>query len=65
MTEIRQRVDVPLVLHGASGLPTRDITRAISLSICKVNVATELKIAFSARQNYLTQHAGPAIPAIA
>lgn len=47
LTEIRQRVDVPLVLHGASGLPTRDITRAISLGICKVNVATELKIAFS------------------
>ncbi len=63
LTEIRQRVDVPLVLHGASGLPTRDITRAISLGICKVNVATELKIAFSgALKNYLTQHAEASDP---
>ncbi len=44
---IRDCVDVPLVLHGASGLPDSDIRRAISLGVCKVNVATELKIAFS------------------
>lgn len=41
---IRDRVDVPLVLHGASGLPDSDIRRAISLGVCKVNVATELKL---------------------
>lgn len=47
LAAIRQCVDIPLVLHGASGLPEADIRRAISLGICKVNVATELKIAFS------------------
>lgn len=47
LAAIRDRVDVPLVLHGASGLPDSDIRRAISLGVCKVNVATELKIAFS------------------
>ncbi|MDA8477773.1 tagatose bisphosphate family class II aldolase [Citrobacter sp. Awk 4] len=57
LEEIRQCVDVPLVLHGASGLPTQDIKRAISLGICKVNVATELKIAFSeALKDYLNNH---------
>ena len=47
LAAIRDRVDVPLVLHGASGLADSDIRRAISLGVCKVNVATELKIAFS------------------
>lgn len=47
LAEIRQQVDIPLVLHGASGLPAADIRRAIALGVCKVNVATELKIAFS------------------
>lgn len=47
LAAIRQQVDIPLVLHGASGLPAADIRRAIALGVCKVNVATELKIAFS------------------
>jgi len=44
---IRDRVSVPLVLHGASGLPSDVIRNAVALGICKVNVATELKNAFS------------------
>ena len=57
LAEIRQQVDVPLVLHGASGLSTADIRRAISLGICKVNVATELKQAFAdALKGYLITH---------
>lgn len=57
LAAIRDRVDVPLVLHGASGLPEADIRRAISLGVCKVNVATELKIAFSdALKHYLHDH---------
>lgn len=63
LEEIRQRVDIPLVLHGASGLPPQDIKRAISLGVCKVNVATELKIAFSnALKNYLSTHADASDP---
>ncbi|PSU35455.1 tagatose bisphosphate family class II aldolase [Photobacterium lutimaris] len=44
---IRSKTDVPLVLHGASGVPDADVRRCIELGITKVNVATELKIAFS------------------
>lgn len=47
LAEINKIVSAPLVLHGASGLSDSDIQRAISLGVCKVNVATELKIAFS------------------
>ncbi|SEG57104.1 tagatose bisphosphate family class II aldolase [Vibrio hangzhouensis] len=45
--EIRCKTDIPLVLHGASGVPDEDVRRCIELGINKVNVATELKIAFS------------------
>lgn len=47
LEEIRRRVSVPLVLHGASDVPDELVKRAISLGICKVNVATDLKIPFS------------------
>ncbi|MDZ7208807.1 tagatose-bisphosphate aldolase subunit GatY [Escherichia coli] len=57
LENIRQWVNLPLVLHGASGLSTKDIQQTIKLGICKINVATELKNAFSqALKNYLTEH---------
>jgi len=46
---IGDHVDVPLSLHGASGIPDDDLRRAIELGICKVNVNTEL------RERYLAQ----------
>ena len=50
LEEIHQRVDIPLVLHGGSGITDRDFQRAISLGIRKVNIAT-------ASFNSLTAHA--------
>lgn len=47
LKEIRERVNVPLVLHGASDVPDDLVKEAISLGICKVNVATDLKIPFA------------------
>lgn len=47
LAEIRKVVNVPLVLHGASDVPDEFVRQAIELGICKVNVATELKIAFA------------------
>lgn len=44
---IRKAVDVPLVLHGASGVPDESVRQAIKLGICKVNFATELRVAFT------------------
>jgi tagatose 1,6-diphosphate aldolase GatY/KbaY len=44
LARIREEVgDLPLSLHGASGLPAADLQRAVSLGICKVNVNTELR----------------------
>ena len=47
LKEIREKVDIPLVLHGASDVPDELVKKAIELGICKVNVATDLKIPFS------------------
>ena len=47
LEKIRSMVDVPLVLHGASGVPYDAVQNAIEKGICKVNIATELKIPFS------------------
>ncbi|MBC5646850.1 class II fructose-bisphosphate aldolase [Christensenella tenuis] len=47
LREIRKVVSVPLVLHGASGLLDKDIIECVKAGICKVNFATELRIAFS------------------
>lgn len=40
-------IGVPMSLHGGSGIPEDQVKRAISLGITKVNVNTELRIAFS------------------
>ena len=44
MKEISELVDVPLVLHGGTGIPTKDIQHAISLGTAKINVNTENQI---------------------
>lgn len=57
LADIRKIVDIPLVLHGASGIPAADVRRCIGLGCCKVNIATELKIPFSgALRQYLMEH---------
>jgi ketose-bisphosphate aldolase len=47
LKEIRQKTDIPLVLHGASGVSDEDIKKAISQGICKINVDTQLREVFT------------------
>lgn len=47
LSEIREAVTVPLVLHGTSGVPDEAVQECIRRGICKVNYATDLRIAFS------------------
>lgn len=44
---IAKNTNIPLVLHGASGIPAQDIKKAISLGVAKINVNTELRIAYT------------------
>jgi len=43
--KIKSLVDIPLVLHGGSGVPDESVKKAISLGMAKVNFATELRAA--------------------
>ena len=43
---IAKQIEIPLVLHGTSGLPDEMITRAIGHGICKFNVNTEVRSAY-------------------
>ena len=49
LEKIHEKVDIPLVLHGGSGITDKDFQRAISLGMRKVNIAT-------ASFNSLTAH---------
>ncbi len=39
--------DMPLVLHGGTGIPDDQITKAISLGVAKINVNTECQLVFA------------------
>lgn len=47
LSEIREVVSIPLVLHGTSGVPDDAVRECIKRGICKVNYATDLRIAFT------------------
>ena len=42
-----QTGDLPLVLHGGTGIPEDQIKKAISLGISKINVNTDLQLVFA------------------
>ena len=46
LQEISRLTRVPLVLHGASGLPPDVVRRTIQLGVCKLNVNTEVREAY-------------------
>ena len=47
LKKIKARVgDIPLVLHGGTGIPEDMIKKAISLGVCKINVNTECQLYF-------------------
>jgi fructose-bisphosphate aldolase class II len=46
LKEISNLIDIPLVLHGSSGVMIESIKEGISHGLAKINIATELNIAF-------------------
>ena len=47
LDKIREACDVPLVLHGGSGTPEDQMSRAIEHGICKVNIYSEMLTAWN------------------
>jgi fructose-bisphosphate aldolase class II len=57
LAAIKEKVgDLPLVLHGGTGIPADQIKRAISMGVAKINVNTDLQVAFArATRTYVEQ----------
>lgn len=47
LKKIRRLTNIPLVLHGASGVPDEEVKKAIKNGICKVNIDTDIRHTFS------------------
>lgn len=47
LSAVKKVVDVPLVLHGTSGVPDDQVSDCVRRGICKINYATDLRIAFT------------------
>ena len=55
--QISQKVKIPLVLHGGTGIDEEKIKKAISCGIAKLNINTELQVAWSnAIRKYLDEN---------
>lgn len=46
LTSLKNNINIPLVLHGGSGIPDEKIIKAIKLGISKININTELQQAW-------------------
>ncbi|WP_341994916.1 ketose-bisphosphate aldolase [Microbacterium sp. LWH7-1.2] len=49
LEEIKAAVGIPLVLHGGSGNPDSELSRAVSLGINKINISSDIKVAYHNR----------------
>lgn len=47
LEELTQRINIPLVMHGASGISMESLQKSLSYGISKVNFSTELKHIFA------------------
>ncbi|MCP1101903.1 tagatose 1,6-diphosphate aldolase GatY/KbaY [Aequitasia blattaphilus] len=47
VSKVKEVVSIPLVLHGASGLSDEDVRECVQRGMCKVNFATELRVAYT------------------
>ncbi|RSN29611.1 fructose-bisphosphate aldolase [Amycolatopsis sp. WAC 01416] len=48
IARLRERVPVPLVLHGSSGVPDEGLAEAVRAGMTKINIATQLNKVFTA-----------------
>ena len=46
LKEIRETVDVPLVLHGGSSNPDTEIAESVKLGVSKINISSDIKAAY-------------------
>lgn len=47
LEEMKDKVEIPLVLHGGSSNPDEEISRSVGLGISKINISSDIKISFT------------------
>ncbi len=55
---IEAKVDVPLVLHGGSNNPDKEIGESVTLGICKINISSDIKVAYFEKMREVLQNKG-------
>ena len=58
LEEIKAKVDVPLVLHGGSGNPDSEIAESVRLGINKINISSDIKVAYHEKMREVLQDSG-------
>jgi fructose/tagatose bisphosphate aldolase len=64
LEEVNEALDIPLVLHGGTGIPEADVRRAIKCGINKVNVGTIVKYTYLSSVKETLDREGPTIHTI-
>lgn len=59
LAEVNEAIDIPLVLHGGTGIPEEDVKRAIKNGINKVNVGTQIRYTYMSSVYRLIGEKGP------
>src|SRR5688500_12743600 len=49
LEQIEAKVSVPLVLHGRSGNPDEEVAKSVSRGIAKINISSDIKVAYHDR----------------
>jgi fructose-bisphosphate aldolase class II len=55
---IEAKVDVPLVLHGGSNNPDKEIGESVTLGICKINISSDIKVTYFEKMREVLQNKG-------
>ena len=58
LKEIAAKVDVPLVLHGGSNNPDKEIGESVTLGINKINISSDIKVAYFEKMREVLQDKG-------
>ncbi|MBR1899811.1 MAG: ketose-bisphosphate aldolase [Lachnospiraceae bacterium] len=58
LKEIASKVDVPLVLHGGSNNPDKEIGESVTLGISKINISSDIKVAYFEKMREVLQDKG-------
>ncbi|WRS26263.1 ketose-bisphosphate aldolase [Oscillospiraceae bacterium MB08-C2-2] len=58
LREIKEKVSIPLVLHGGSGNPDEEISRSVTFGINKINISSDIKAAYYIKMREVLSDAG-------